>query len=138
MPRFLSIDDDEIFNFLNQRILELSGTLGKLQSFTSARKALDFLNENTAHPDQWPEIILLDIRMPGMDGFEFLDQFQQLPAALMKKVKVFMLTSSIDERDRSRATTYPCVLGYYSKPLSEAVFKKMVDTPLTTSLTDSL
>ena len=137
MPRFLSIDDDEIFNFLNQRILELSGTLGKLQPFTSARKALDFLQAITAQPDQWPEMILLDIRMPGMDGFEFLDQFQQLPEELTKKVKVFMLTSSIDERDRSRASTYPCVQGYYSKPLTEAVFKKMVDTPLTPSLTDS-
>lgn len=131
MRRFMLIDDDEIFNFLNQRILELSGTAGKIQIFTAARKALAWLQENeTSAAESWPEIILLDIRMPGMDGFEFLEQFAQLPAGLLKGIKVFMLTSSIDERDKSKSLNYPFVYGYYSKPMSPEVLREMDAIPL--------
>lgn len=122
----MSIDDDEIFNFLNQRILELSSTLGKIQTFNGGSKALVWLREHQSDPGQWPQIILLDIRMPGMDGFEFLDEFQKLPEALVKNVKVFMLTSSIDERDRKKSATYPSVYGYYSKPLTPEKFEEIM------------
>lgn len=124
------IDDDEIFNFLNKRILELSGTAGKINIFTSAQQAIEWLQQHASEEDSWPEIILLDIRMPLMDGFEFLDEFVQLPEKNIRKVKVFMLTSSIDERDRSRSREYPVVYGYYSKPMTPEILKEMDAIPL--------
>lgn len=130
MRKFMLIDDDEIFNFLNQRILELSGTAGKIQVFTAARKALNWLSDNHSNDEEWPEIILLDIRMPGMDGFEFLEQFRLLPAEKIKGVKVFMLTSSIDERDKNKSAAYPFVYGYYSKPMSPEILQEMDEMPL--------
>lgn len=131
MHRFMLIDDDEIFNFLNQRILELSGIAGSIQIFTAARKALVWLQENEPSASEvWPEIILLDIRMPGMDGFEFLEQFAQLPVERLRQIKVFMLTSSIDERDKSKSLNYPFVYGYYSKPMSPEVLREMDAIPL--------
>jgi CheY-like chemotaxis protein len=124
------IDDDEIFNFLNKRILELSGTAGKINIFTAAQRAIEWLKEHSDEENSWPEIILLDIRMPLMDGFEFLDEFIQLPEKNIRKVKVFMLTSSIDERDRSRSANYPVVYGYYSKPMTPEILREMDEMPL--------
>lgn len=134
MRSFMLIDDDEIFNFLNKRILELSGTAGKISIFTSAQQALEWLNAHLEKEGSWPEIILLDIRMPMMDGFEFLDHFIQLPEKNIQKVKVFMLTSSIDERDRSRSRNYPVVYGYYSKPMTPEILREMDAIPLKGSL----
>lgn len=132
MRKFMLIDDDEIFNFLNQRILELSGTAGEIQVFTAARKALTWLTENQSGEGVWPEIILLDIRMPGMDGFEFLEHFKQFPPEKIGKVKVFMLTSSIDDRDKNKSAAYPFVYGYYSKPMTPEILQEMDEMPLKT------
>lgn len=130
MRRYMLIDDDEIFNFLNKRILELSGTDGKISVYNSAQNALKWLMENKDEKDAWPEIILLDIRMPIMDGFDFLDRFMELPADNIRKVKVFMLTSSLDEKDRKRSNSYPVVYGYYSKPMSPEILREMDAMPM--------
>jgi CheY-like chemotaxis protein len=130
MRKYMLIDDDEIFNFLNKRILELSGTDGKISVYTSAQNALKWLKDSIGEKDAWPEIILLDIRMPIMDGFAFLDGFMQLPAEKIRMVKVFMLTSSLDEKDRKRSASYPVVYGYYSKPMTPEILREMDAMPL--------
>jgi CheY-like chemotaxis protein len=124
------IDDDEIFNFLNKRTLELSGVAGQIDIFTSARNALQWLQTHSPEQGEWPGIILLDIRMPDMDGFEFLEAYQKLPETATKGVKIYMLTSSFDDRDRKRALAFPFVYGYYSKPMNTEMIAEIEEAAL--------
>jgi CheY-like chemotaxis protein len=108
---FLLIDDDDIFNYLSKRILLKSDVANSIIDFTNAKSALDFIKSTDSEID----IILLDINMPIMNGFDFLDSFIQLAN---KQISVYMLTSSIDDADMIKSLKYPCVKGYFSKPLT--------------------
>jgi CheY-like chemotaxis protein len=108
---FLLIDDDDIFNYLSKRILLKSNAANSIIDFTNAKSALDFIRSTDSEID----IILLDINMPIMNGFDFLDSFIQLAN---KQISVYMLTSSIDDADMIKSLKYPCVKGYFSKPLT--------------------
>lgn len=108
---FLLIDDDDIFNYLSKRILLKSNAANSIIDFTNAKSALDFIRSTDSEID----IILLDINMPIMSGFDFLDSFIQLAN---KQISVYMLTSSIDDADMIKSLKYQCVKGYFSKPLT--------------------
>ena len=120
------IDDDSLVNFLNQEIIKDSYPDLKVRSFESATEALEDIKENikTSH-FPLPQLILLDINMPVMDGWEFLDEFNQLPKNLIKDCKVIMHTSSIDPRDIEKAKTYPAVIDYVTKPLNIQTLSKI-------------
>lgn len=130
MNRYLLIDDDEIFNFLNNKVLEKSGLASEIIVQTSGKKGLEYLSQVVKDINQWPQFILLDIRMPGMDGFEFLSFLKDFDEQFLKQVKVFMLTSSIDDRDKHKSELFPFVYGYYSKPLSPTILQHMCEIPL--------
>ena len=121
MKRYLLIDDDEIFNFLNRKVLEKSGQASEIMVCSSAKEGLQYIAEIISNRDLWPQVILLDIRMPGMDGFEFLRILKDQNEHFLKQVKVFMLTSSIDDRDKQKSEMYPFVYGYFSKPLNPSI-----------------
>ena len=120
------IDDDSLVNFLNQEIIKDSYPDLKVRSFESATDALEDIKENikTSH-FSLPQLILLDINMPVMDGWEFLDEFNQLPKNLTKDCKVIMHTSSIDPRDIEKAKTYSAVIDYVTKPLNIQTLSKI-------------
>lgn len=122
----LLIDDDAIFNLLNRKLLMTSGAFGQIDAVTSGIEGLRKLQEGT---DRLPDVIFLDIMMPVMNGFEFLEQFHQLPSERLDGVHVVMLSSSLDPRDIDRSRTYPLVNEFIEKPLStqklSAVLQKM-------------
>lgn len=74
-----------------------------------------------------PDYILLDIRMPLMDGFEFLDRFDALPEALTKHTKIIIVTSSLLEEDHEKCSKYRNVVGFLPKPLSAERFRPFLD-----------
>ncbi|MFM7824006.1 MAG: response regulator [Bacteroidota bacterium] len=122
MARFahvLLVDDNEIDNFINERIIVSSGFCANVVVKFSADAALDYLREVSADPAQVPDVIFLDLNMPVKDGFGFLADFASLNDNVKSKSKVIVLSSSISPDDINRASVNPHVYKYLNKPLSE-------------------
>ena len=117
--RVLLIDDNDIDNFINERIITSSFFSDKVDVKTSAQAALDFLRANISNTEMLPQVIFLDLNMPVMDGFAFLDEYNNFPDSLKKYCKMVVLSSSISPEDINRASTNPLVQKYLNKPLAE-------------------
>ncbi len=103
---------------LHERLIEIADFGKNIVVKQTALEALDYLNSILSQPDLIPEIIFLDIRMPIMDGFGFLDEFQKLPASITSVSKVILLSSTLDPEDNAKAEKYPEVIKMLLKPLS--------------------
>ena len=115
------IDDNDIDNLINQKMIEAAVVAENIYTHTSAKSAIEFLRnvEKLSVADQvLPDVIFLDIDMPLMDGFQFLDEFEKLGNGLKKKSRIVMLTSSINPQDFTRSKKYPSVKQYLNKPLT--------------------
>lgn len=118
MPRRVMLVDDNENDLLFTRIaLQRCGVDYEICEFERAENALGLLSNDPGHGI---DIILLDINMPGMDGFDFLAAFEALPASHRGEVVIVMLTSSSDPSDRQRASRHPSVRGFLNKPLDRA------------------
>lgn len=119
------IDDNEIDNLINQRIIEAANICNHIFTHTGGKSAIDFLKNNeklvetSGIENVLPELIFLDIDMPLMDGFQFLDEFEKLPETILAYCKIIMLTSSINNKDAKRSKEYQHVRRFINKPLSK-------------------
>lgn len=128
IPCILLIDDDPDDNFIHQLIIDESRQCDAVRVVTSGMQALTYLTQSS-HPDYIrPNVVFVDINMPGMNGFEFLDEYQQLDTHLKGQVVVVMLTTSISAADRQRASSLPEINRYQTKPLTVAMIHELVDT----------
>lgn len=121
----LLIDDDEPTNFLHKMVIERAHFAKNVITMTSAIEALEFLTlaQNGEYPQ--PEIIFLDINMPRMNGWEFLEEYEKLPADQKAKVVVVMLTTSINPDDAKKAKELGIISGFKNKPLSKEVLREI-------------
>lgn len=122
----LLIDDNRVDNYITRHLLLKNRIAENIVVKTSGIEALRFLEDIRNEPDQIPDYIFLDIRMPVMDGFEFLDEYVLLPDTIKDKCDIFMLTSSVDQRDIERAAEYPCVKKFLRKPLDLNMLKEPI------------
>jgi CheY-like chemotaxis protein len=117
------IDDNEIDNLINQKMIEAANIADHIYIHTGARSAIEFLrNIEGLEADVQkilPEVIFLDIDMPLMDGFQFLDEFEKLSDSSKNHCKIVMLTSSINPQDVNKSQKYSYVKKYINKPLSQ-------------------
>ena len=108
--KVLLIDDDATANYLSKELLESMKAAKEIEVAENSLRALKLIAQSS------PDVIFLDIRMPGIDGFDFLERLKAL--ALENKIKVVMLTSSMRPEDRLRAFSYKAVIEYLEKPLT--------------------
>lgn len=113
----LLIDDNDIDKYITRAVLLKNHVTDTVVSVSSAEEGLAYLSNILLPLEKTPEYIFLDICMPDMDGFGFLDQYVKLPETVQALCSIFMLTSSIDNRDEARAQKYPCVNRFLRKPL---------------------
>lgn len=126
----LLVDDDEPTNFFNRMVLEDIDCVKTIRTADSGQNALDYLehagNSNSDHSS--PDLIFLDINMPAMNGWEFLERYSNLDKQHKANVVIVMLTTSLNPDDCAKANTIPDVSGFETKPLTpeklQSILKK--------------
>jgi len=113
------VDDNYIDRYVAESCLKKLQVCEQVLSLESGSEALQYLQTHLSSPASVPEIILLDIRMPGMDGFEFLEAFGKLPAAIREHCEIVMLSSTIDPYDLERIKQHEIVKRFINKPFSK-------------------
>ncbi len=117
------IDDSDIDLFIQRRFLEVYQFSKNLISYKSAEAALTWLGNTNG--DSPPDVIFLDLNMPNIDGFGFLDSFRNLPQKIQDKSRIVVLTSSNSQKDRDLAFSYKNVIQFVTKPLKQADIEEL-------------
>jgi len=115
--KVMVIDDNQIDLYIAEMVMATTGFTGKTICVGSAKEALAYLKPLYENPDELPDLIFLDINMPEMTGFDFLNEYQHLPENIRKKCIIMMLTTSLDEDDRKQAEGNQFVRKFLNKPL---------------------
>ena len=118
VPRFVVIDDDSINNHIcvNAARIVLPGT--DIRTFTDPQEGLDYILSTYSLPGMGETILLLDINMPVLSGWDVLDRFTDFPEAIKKQFTIYILSSSVADMDRQKADDTQLVSGFIEKPLS--------------------
>jgi CheY-like chemotaxis protein len=120
------IDDDPIFIYGTKRIIEKVDFCNKIIVYNNGQEAIDGIYELIKTKEQLPDVILLDINMPVMDGWEFLVEFKKLQNLFSKKIHVYIASSSVNPRDIERVKNYKEVSDYILKPITPDDLGKII------------
>ncbi len=128
IKKILLVDDDCMFILIHRRMLELSGITAEIQTASSGIQALEILQQSRKTKQGLPDVILLDLTMPGMDGFEFLANLERLALPDADDMKVVIVTSSADPRDKDRLNRFK-IEHYLQKPVACEVLLDSIGIP---------
>lgn len=120
------VDDDDIYRFTILKTVKKLGLSRKTIAFSDGKEALDFIIQKMGSIDDIPDVILLDVNMPVMDGFEFMKAYTRLLPTIGKKIKVFMISSSVNPEDIDRAKGIPEIIDYIVKPIEPGKLVRII------------
>ena len=127
-PHFIIIDDSQLDCFIGEKIIQNTGTYSSIKSYTQAADAYEIIKNSNPDGADIMTIIVLDIQMPVMNGFQFVEEFERLPKNIQLKYAIFMFSSSINENDKNRIENHPCIRKFYGKPISKDIVGLLVSS----------
>lgn len=120
------IDDDAIYQFTIKKTIEQVGFVSDAMFFSNGEEAAKFLNKNASNIETLPDVIFLDINMPVMDGWQFLEEYTSMKYRLKKAIKIYMVTSSPNLLDMERALKISEISEYIIKPITTDKVKEII------------
>jgi CheY-like chemotaxis protein len=122
------VDDDEVYQFTVTRAIQTQKLAKKILIFSDGEEAIRFLINNVSKNEDLPDVIFLDINMPIMDGWQFLEEYVRLKPRIGKKITIYMVSSSVDSADLDRAKKINEISDYIIKPITPTALKEIIAT----------
>ena len=126
MKNVILIDDDEISNFVNTRLFLQSKLVDTVHSIQSSEEAIEYFGDIHSGKEPAPYLVLIDIRMPVLDGFDLIGEIFGRYPGLGEKSLFYFLSSSIDPKDVARANSEDFCKGFLRKPLSRSILEEIL------------
>ena len=120
------IDDDKILTFILQKIMSSVNFSTNIEVFQNGEDAIQHLYSISQNSEALPDVILLDLNMPIMDGWQFLDEYKKIK--LNKKIPIHIVSSSIDPHDHNKAKDYTVVTDFYTKPIGKKQLELIIES----------
>ncbi|MGI8952372.1 MAG: response regulator [Chitinophagaceae bacterium] len=117
--KILLVDDDVITVMICKRMFQITDFADEVVSLTNGQDALNYIKNNLHHAEQLPDIIFIDLNMPVMNGWEFLERFKRLRLPENKMPIIYILSSTVDSSDQMKGLSYSFVKNFFSKPLTK-------------------
>jgi CheY-like chemotaxis protein len=126
LDKILCVDDDPITLMLYKMVISKAAFAKEIHTAQNGEEALSYFdNLRASGTSDYPKLIFLDLNMPVMGGWEFLDHFTESKYASFKDAKVIVLSSTIDPQDIEKSRTYPMVIDFQSKPISKEMLEEL-------------
>lgn len=122
MNTLFLVDDNKVDHFIMQSVLRQNPLFDSVKRFDSGESIINYLSENKAFNADLPDVIFLDLSMPQFDGWDVLESLNSFYGSLVKKIKVYIISASINKQDINKAFTYPFVSNFFSKPITNSNF----------------
>ena len=121
------VDDDDVYQFTTTRTIQAYKLAKKILVFSDGEEAIRFLSDNIALSSELPDVIFLDINMPIMDGWQFLEEYVKIKPRIGKKITLYMISSSVDPVDLERAKKISEISDYIIKPITPNQLVEIID-----------
>lgn len=121
------VDDDKVFQFITGKILRSLNVIDSLLQFENGLPLLEYLQNNFDKSESLPDVIFLDIQMPFMDGWQFLQEYSNLQISFTKQIKIYILSSSISLYDKEKAKAYNHIKDFLVKPVGRDIYTKILE-----------
>lgn len=115
---YILIDDDKIINFIHSKVIKTINSENTIHEFQSSVVALNFIKSLIANKSQLPDYIFIDINMPEISGLMLVDELSMLGTDSFSTTKIFVLSSTLDFRDKDKVLSYPFITAFVGKPLT--------------------
>jgi CheY-like chemotaxis protein len=119
------IDDDEIYLFSVKKVIEVNKLSDRVLEFRNGQDAIDFFVQSSGNNQELPDVIFLDINMPVMNGWEFIEEFKKIRPQLSKDIMLYVVSSSVDKSDVDKARSFSTVNDYLIKPITATQLKNI-------------